>query len=222
MTKPAVLATVVAIITIWAMACTASVDEVERQSRSLERNARIVASQTRPTSTPNPVEVTSMAASRLQIRRYATPTPTPDPQTVCKADFIGLDVRVDDAISRGYEINYTMAEEASSPEQFARLRLEAVREVARIWREVGYDRSDATQKMLDAVAEAWETNLTTALDDGPAQLEILRAIADAYMDLSEEFQKCSLTSDFGGDLEEEALELRQLASDLTQWSGVGK
>lgn len=214
MTKPAVLATVVAIITIWAMACTASVDEVERQSRSLERNARIVASQTRPTSTPNPVEVTSMAASRLQMRSYAKPTPTPDPQTACKADFIGLDVRVDDAISRSYDINYAVGEEALSLDHLARLRIEAVREIARIWRDVGYDRGDQTQGMLDAVAEAWEMNLTVAVDDGPAQLEILRAIADAYMDLAEEFEKCSLTSDFAADLENEALELRQLASDL--------
>lgn len=57
-------------------------------------------------------------------------------------------------------------------------------------------------------------NLTTVYDGGPAQLEILRAIADTYMDLAEEFEKCNLTNDFAADLENEALELRQLASDL--------
>ena len=221
MSKPAVLVAVVIFIAVGVMACVASVDEVERRSQSLERNARIVASYTWPTATPNPVEVTSIAASRLQIPIYATPTSTPDPDTVCNADFIGLDTRVDDAISRGYEINFTVAEDATSPEHFASLRLEAAREIARIWRDVGYDRGDSTKVMLAAVAEAWEINLTTDVDDGPAQLEILRAIADAYMDLSEEFEKCSLTSEFGADLEEEALELRQLASDLTQWSGRG-
>ena len=211
---------VVLIIVVTLIARIGSVDEVNRQSRSYERNARVVAtalsdgSYSRPTATPNPVAVTRVAESQLQKRRPSTPTPTPDPRTVCNPDFIGLDVRVDDAISRVYEINFAMAEEATSAEHFAELRLEAVHEIAGIWRNVGYDREHTTQAMLGAVAEAWEMNLTVAVDDGPAQLDILRAIADAYTDLSEEFEKCTLTRNFAADLEEEAQELRQLASDL--------
>ena len=57
-------------------------------------------------------------------------------------------------------------------------------------------------------------NLTTVNNGGPAQLEILRATTATYMDLAEEFEKCSHTNDFAADLENESLELRQLASDL--------
>lgn len=226
------LAVVASIIAVYVVSRIASVDEIERQSRNYESAvSSFMASGAHlaPTATPLP-EVwqwerqsngTFVYTRATPARARGTPrpirrsTPTPAPLAVCDEDFVGQDTRVEDAIVRVYEINYTTIEESASPEEFASKRPDASREVAQVWRDVAVNRGAEPARLLGVIADIWEQNAAIDINDAAAQADSLRSIADVYLDLADEFEKCESTKSFASDLRQEAQGMQQLADEAS-------
>lgn len=223
------LAVVASIIAVYVVSRIASVDEIQRQSRNYESAvSSFMASGAHlaPTATPLPDVLIRLSdgtfayTKATPARARGTPrpilrsTPTPDPSAVCDEDFVGQDARVEDAIVRVYEINYSTIEESASPEEFISKRPDALREVAQVWRDVAANGGAEPARLLGVIADIWEQNAAIDINDAAAQADSLRSIADVYLDLADEFEKCESTKSFASDLREEALILRQLANEL--------
>ena len=225
------LAVVASIIAVYVVSRIASVDEIERQSRNYESAvSSFMASGAHlaPTATPLP-EVwhwvrqsngtfvytrATPAMARGTPRPIRRSTPTPDPLAVCDEDFVGQDARVEDAIVRVYEINYTTIEESASPEEFASKRPDASREVAQVWRDTAANARGVPSRLLGSLAEIWELSATIPIDDAAAQADNLRSLTDIYLDLASGFEICESTKRFVTDLRQEAEGLRQLADEV--------
>ena len=140
---------------------------------------------------------------------------SPPATTDCNRDFVGLDSSVEDAIARGYEINFAVIEESASPEEFIRKRPDALREVAQVWRDVAANGGAEPARLLGVIADIWEQNAAIDINDAAAQADSLRSIADVYLDLADEFKKCESTKSFASDLRQEAQGMQQLADEAS-------
>ena len=198
----------IALIIIVIIARSNAVDEGERRNRAMSR-----------------VIVTSESAIQTEVATRVVPlmvidgtavavVPPTESASDCNEDFVGLDSSVEDAIARGYEINFAVIEESASPEEFISKRPDALREVAQVWRDVAVNRGAEPARLLGVIADIWEQNAAIDINDAAAQADSLRSIADVYLDLADEFEKCESTKSFASDLRQEALILRQLANEL--------
>ena len=149
-------------------------------------------------------------------RAMSTVIVTSAPSTTdCNRDFVGLDSSVENAIARGYEINYAVIEESASPEEFISKRPDALREVAQVWRDVVANGGAEPARLLGVIADIWEQNAAIDINDAAAQADSLRSIADVYLDLADEFEKCESTKSFASDLRQEAQGMQQLADEAS-------
>ena len=221
------LAVVASIIAVYVVSRIASVDEIQRQSRNYESAvSSFMASGAHlaPTATPLPdvlirlsdgtFAYTKATPARGTPRPILRSTPTPDPLAVCDEDFVGQDARVEDAIVRVYEINYSTIDESASPEEFASKQPDASREVAQVWRDAAANARGVPSRLLGSLAEIWELSATIAIDDAAAQADNLRSLTDVYLDLASGFEKCESTKSFATDLRQEAEGLQQLANEV--------
>lgn len=200
--------TPIVLIIIVIIARSNAVDEGERRNRAMSRTI-----------------VTSEAAIQTAVATRVVPmmvidgtavavVPPTESASDCNEDFLGLDSSVEDAIARGYEINYSIIEESASPEEFASKRLDALREVAQVWRDTAANRGPVPSRLLGAIADVWEQNTAIDINDAAAQADNLRSIADAYSNLADRFEECESTKSFASDLRQEAEGLRQLADEV--------
>ena len=147
-------------------------------------------------------------------RAMSTVIVTSAPSTTdCNRDFVGLDSSVEDAIARGYEINYAVIEESASPEEFISKRPDALREVAQVWRNVATNRGAEPARLLGVIADTWAQGAAIDINDAAAQVRNSRSLADAYSNLADKFEDCESTKGFASVLRDEALTLRQLANE---------
>lgn len=139
---------------------------------------------------------------------------TSEPATTdCNRDFVGIDSSVENAIARGYEINFAVIEESASPEEFISKRPDALREVAQVWRDVAANRGAEPARLLGVIANTWEQGAAIDINDAAAQVRNSRSLADAYSNLADKFEECESTKSFASVLRDEALILRQLANE---------
>ena len=208
----------IVLIIIVIIARSNAVEEGERRNRAISRaimsneTATQSAIQTEVATRVVPVMVVDGRVS-APPSRAATPTPTVSPDDC--AHFEGLDSSVEDAIARGYEINFAIIEESASPEEFARNRSDALVEIAQIWRDIAADSSAVPARLLGLIANLWEQGTATAVDDAEAQVRNLRSIADAYSNLADRFEECESTRDFADDLRDEVEGIRWLADEAS-------
>ena len=208
----------IALIIIVIIARSNAVEEGERRNRAMSRTIETYETATRSAIQ---TEVATRVVPLLVIdgtvsappSRAATPTPTVSPDDC--SHFIGLDASVEDAIARGYEINFAIIEESASPEEFARKRPDALLEIAQIWRDMTANTSAVPARLLGLIANLWEQSAAIAVDDAEAQARSLRFLADAYSNLADKFAKCESTRDFAADLREEADGMRWLADEMS-------
>ena len=199
----------IALIIIVIIARSNAVDEGERRNRAMSR-----------------VIVTSETAIQTAVATRVVPlmvvdgtavavVPPTESASDCDEDFVGLDSSVEDAIARGYEINFAVIEESASPEEFISKRPDALREVAQVWRDVAVNRGAEPARLLGVIADIWEQNAAIDINDAAAQADSLRSIADVYLDLADEFEKCESTKSFASDLRQEAQGMQQLADEAS-------
>ena len=198
----------IALIIVVIIARSNAVDEGERRNRAMSR-----------------VIVTSESAIQTEVATRVVPLMVVDGTAVavvpptesagdCNEDFVGLDASVEDAIARGYEINFAVIEESASPEEFISKQPDASREVAQVWRDAAANARGVPSRLLGSLAEIWELSATIPIDDAAAQADNLRSLTDVYLDLASGFEKCESTKSFVTDLRQEAEGLRQLANEL--------
>ena len=198
----------IALIIIVIIARSNAVDEGERRNRAMSR-----------------VIVTSESAIQTEVATRVVPmmvidgtavavVPPTESASDCNEDFVGLDSSVEDAIARGYEINFAVIEESASPEEFASKQPAASREVAQVWRDAAANARGVPSWLLGSLAEIWERSATIPIDDAAAQADNLRSLTDVYLDLASGFEKCESTKSFVTDLREEAEGLRRLANEV--------
>jgi len=134
--------------------------------------------------------------------------------TDCNRDFVGLDSTVKDAIFRASEINLAVVDESTSPEDYSRKNSDASLEIAQVWRNAAANTGEAPRNLLVTVAEQWELYATIATDDEIAQVATVRVIADAFIELADEFDKCEVANDLAHALRQEGIAGRQLANEV--------
>ena len=197
----------IALIIIVIIARSNAVDEGERRNRAMSR-----------------VIVTSESAIQTEVATRVVPlmvvdgtavavVPPTESASDCDEDFVGLDASVEDAIARGYEINYAIIEESASPEEFISKRPDALREVAQVWRNVATNRGAEPARLLGVIADTWAQGAAIDINDAAAQVRNSRSLADAYSNLADKFEDCESTKGFASVLRDEALTLRQLANE---------
>ena len=198
----------IALIIVVIIARSNAVDEGERRNRAMSR-----------------VIVTSEPAIQTAVATRVVPmmvidgtavavVPPTESASDCNEDFLGLDSTVEDAIARGYEINFAVIEESASPEEFISKRPDALREVAQVWRDTAVNRGAAPASLLGVIADIWEQGAAIDINDAAAQVRNSRDLADAYSNLADKFEECESTKSIASVLRDEALTLRQLANEL--------
>ena len=202
----------IALITVVTTACSNAVDEGERSNHA---TSRVIVSSEMATETAIQTAVATRVVPMMVVDGTAVAVvPPTESASDCDEDFVGLDSSVEDAIARGYEINFAVIEESASPEEFISKRPDALREVAQVWRDVAVNRGAEPARLLGVIANTWEQGAAIDINDAAAQADSLRSIADVYLDLADEFEKCESTKSFVTDLRQEAEGLRQLADEV--------
>ncbi len=197
----------IALVIVVPIACSNAVDEGESRNRAMST-----------------VIVTSESAIQTEVATRVVPlmvidgtavavVPPTESASDCNEDFVGLDSSVEDAIARGYEINFAVIEESASPEEFISKRPDALREVAQVWRDVAVNRGAEPARLLGVIADTWEQGAAIDINDAAAQVRNSRSLADAYSNLADKFEECESTKSFASVLRDEALILRQLANE---------
>ena len=202
----------IALITVVTTACSNAVDEGERRNRAM---SRVIVSSEMATETAIQTAVATRVVPLMVVDGTAVAVvPPTESASDCDDDFVGLESRVEDAIVRVYEINYSTIEESASPEEFASKRPDASREVAQVWRDAAANARGVPSRLLGSLADIWEQSATIPIDDVAALADNLRSLTDVYLDLASGFEKCESTKSFVTDLRQEAEGLRQLADEV--------
>ena len=201
----------IALIIIVIIARSNAVDEGERRNRAM---SRVIVSSDMATETAIQTAVATRVVPLMVVDGTAVAVvPPTESASDCDEDFVGLDSSVEDAIARGYEINFAVIEESASPEEFISKRPDALREVAQVWRDVAVNRGAEPARLLGVIADTWEQGAAIDINDAAAQVRNSRSLADAYSNLADKFEECESTKSFASVLRDEALILRQLANE---------
>lgn len=113
-----------------------------------------------------------------------------------------------------YQINYAIADQATSPEDLLRGSRVALSNIASMWRDLGQGRSELVQRLVNDIGDAWELGTVVGFNNPEGSKRNLLAIASAYDDLAHALVDCDMWSDQVERLRMEASHLNQFAAAM--------
>ena len=113
-----------------------------------------------------------------------------------------------------YQINYAIADQATSPEDLVRGSRVALSKIAGLWRDLGHGRSELVQTLVNDIGDAWELGTAIGLNNPEGSKRNLLAIASAYDDLAHALVDCDLWADQVERLRTESSNLNQFAAAM--------
>lgn len=132
----------------------------------------------------------------------------------CDSGLASIAPMLGDTMDTVYEINFAIADQATTQDDLIRGSRDALFRIAGVWRDLGTGSNELARGLVNRIGDAWELGTATVVNDPDGPKRNLLAIASAYDALAVALETCNMWESEVNRLRSEASNLNQFAAAL--------